>query len=112
MTPDESRLIAAKRAAERAARRRRDEGLCALDFLTWGDDRHECIFAMEGKQPCSRTYYAGPPPEDVKLYEGTGIGALYDLQGTEHHKWQLAGWNIIITTGREIPYDDAKPGKK
>ena len=82
---------------EAARRRRRDEALCARDFLTWGDTRgaHEnhCMFG----QTCARTYNPWPYPEaapDPLLYEGTGIGALYGLRGSEKHLWQLAGWNL------------------
>jgi hypothetical protein len=94
VTPGEAR---AKRF-ERAKKIRSDEALCARDFLVWGDTRGKhasfCIFEED---PCSRTYNPWPSREaapDPSLHEGTGIGALYDLRGSEHHLWQLAGWNL------------------
>jgi hypothetical protein len=93
VTPGESR---AKRA-ERAAKIRADEFLCAWDFLVWGDTRGKhadfCVFP----DPCSRNYNPWPYIEaepDPRLYEGTGIGALYGLKGSELYVWQLAGWNL------------------
>jgi hypothetical protein len=87
------------RRALAAERRRQDEALCARDFLTWGDTRGShakfCVFGAD--DPCSRTYDPWPYPEaepDPSLYEGTGIGALYGLPGSEVHAWQLAGWNL------------------
>jgi hypothetical protein len=87
----------AKRAAE-AWRRREKEANDALDFLFLGneDGRHDarCVHAV----PCSRDYDPVPYPEatptDVRMYEDTGIGALYGLPGGEAHAWQLAGWNV------------------
>ena len=90
----------AKRA-ERAAKRRSDMALCARDFLTWGDQRGKhsafCMFVAEGGDPCSRTYNPWPYAEaepDPRMYEGTGIGALYGLKDSDRHAWQLAGWNL------------------
>lgn len=85
------------RRALAAERRRRDEALCAWDFLTWGDTRgaHADFCIHPPLLPaCSRVYDPGPRPEDESLYEGTGIGALYGLAGSEHHAWQLAGWTL------------------
>lgn len=92
MTPAEARL----KHDEHVRRMRADEALCARDFLTWGDTRgiHAkfCVFG-EG-DPCSRTYWPGPTPDDEAMYEGTGIGALFGLDGSDCHAWQLAGWNL------------------
>lgn len=92
--PDAARL---RLAAERA-KRRNDEANDAMDFLFLGDvdGRHaaRCIHAV----PCSRDYDPNPVPEaaplDTRMYEGTGIAALYGLPGGEAHVWQLAGWNV------------------
>lgn len=82
--------------AKKALRRREDERLCALDFLTWGDEHgvhaKRCIHAGTATPVCSREYHPGPMPDDEKLYEGTGIGTLFGLGQTQ--AWQLAGWNI------------------
>jgi len=85
--------------AEAVAKRRRDEALCVWDFLTWGDtgkEPHAAFCIRPAGLVCSRDYHPGPMPEDEKLYEGTGIGSLFGLNGTERdpHAWQLAGWNI------------------
>jgi hypothetical protein len=81
--------------AKRIAQRRQDEALCALDFLTWGDEQgiHEkrCVYRGTSTPTCSRDYNPGPMP-DEKMYEGTGIGTLFGLGQT--HAWQLAGWNL------------------
>lgn len=82
--------------AKRTRLRRAKEEVDVLDFLFFGADRHteRCIF----DKPCSRDYdpmpyyEAAPTPE--RDYEGTGIGALYGLPGTERFLWQLAGWNV------------------
>lgn len=86
----------AKRAAEASLRRDR-EWADALHFLVYGEDEHAkrgCICDL----PCSRDYdplpYADAAP-DARMYEGTGIGALYGLPGGEFHAWQLAGWNLV-----------------
>lgn len=86
----------ARRAVE-LAQRRNAEANDALDFLFLGDEdgRHsaKCIHP----EPCSRDYDPLPYPEaepDSRLYEGTGIGALYGAPNCEAHLWQLAGWNL------------------
>jgi hypothetical protein len=89
----------AAREAEHVARRGREHA-CALDFLVYGDEPERephaarCVFPV----PCSRDYdplpYAEAEPVDLKLYEGTSIGALYGMPGGEHHLGQLAGWNV------------------
>ncbi len=95
MTPAEAR---AKRA-EQAAKRRADMALCARDFLTWGDARGKhADFCMFGESDaCSRTYNPWPYVEaepDPRMYEGTGIGAIYGFDGSDKFAWQLAGWNL------------------
>jgi hypothetical protein len=91
VTPTEAR----ERRRQDVTRRREAERLCALDFLTWGDTQgihaKRCVFGESDS--CSRTYDPGPEPDDVKLYEGTSLGALWGLNTLE--AWQLAGWNII-----------------
>lgn len=92
-----SRSAPAVRAklAEEAARRRRDQQSCAADFLFRGDPNGthagSCVFPPH-LPPCSRDYDPGPVPEDVKLYEGSHLGALWGLNTLE--SWQLAGWTI------------------
>lgn len=94
MTPLEAR---AQRLV-RAANRRADESACARDFLRWGDERGEhakrCVFGTGDS--CRREYDPRPVPEatphDRRMYDGTGIGALYGW-GTQG-LWQTAGWNL------------------
>lgn len=84
---------------ERAQRREKERG-AAWTYKTTG--------ASEGPspdgQPWSRDYnplpYPEALPEDLQMYEGTGIGALYGLPGAELYMWQLAGWNL--TNNAEI----------
>lgn len=93
----------AKLKAERYARRNL-EANCALDFLVWGDTHasgahaERCVHVTAGGAPCAREYDPNPYPEsapaDSRLYEGTGIAALYGIPGGEAHAWQLAGWNV------------------
>jgi hypothetical protein len=89
-----------KHGVECAVRRRR-EALCALEFLIWGDsglsgeERHasHCVFDI----PCSRTYDLWPDDfsgVDGRVYEGTGIGALYGHGPLDPWAYELAGWNI------------------
>jgi hypothetical protein len=109
VTPSEAK---AKRA-KRAAKNRADMTLCARDFLTWGDTRgiHAKLCMFGPDDPCSRTYDPWPDKEaspDPLVYEGTGIGALYGLKGSEHHLWQLAGWNLK-TQKFDPPFDPLDP---
>ena len=99
MTSAESKR---KHAVECIVRRRR-EALCALEFLTWGDSglsgeephAKHCVF---GDDPCSRTYDLWPDDSsgvDGRVYEGTGIGALYGHGPLEPWASGLAGWNVV-----------------
>lgn len=96
---------AREQRARRNDRLRNDEALCVLDFLTWADEQgahvKRCVYTVKDNghpdmPVCSREYDPGPPPEDEKLYEGTGIGTLFGLNGDgfDPHAWQLAGWNV------------------
>lgn len=87
------------------ARRRGEEHADALDFLVFGDEagRHaeHCVHA----EKCSRTYDPLPVPEaepvDLRLYEGTAVGALYGFGPlTSYHAAQLAGWTLAPRTTR------------
>lgn len=93
-----NRAAAREQRAKRVERIRNDEALCVLDFLTWGDTQgdHAKRCLKPAGLVCSREYDPGPPPEDEKLYEGTGIGTLFGLNGDgfDPNAWQLAGWNI------------------
>ena len=90
------------RRAEQLRRRRDAEANDALDFLFLGDadDRHlkRCVYALSGREPCSRDYDPYPVreamPTNRRMYEDTGIAALYNLPGGAAHAWQLAGWNL------------------
>lgn len=109
MTPAEAKV---RRGLE-ADKRRADQALCARDFLTWGDTRgiHSKFCVWGADEACSRNYDPYPTAEaapDPGLYEGTGIGALYGLRGSERHSWQLAGWNL--TTQEFTPmFDEETP---
>jgi hypothetical protein len=97
MNPGEARAARSKTNE----RRRNDERLCALDFLTWGDMQgihaKRCVYRGTRLPVCSRDYNPGPPPEDEKLYEGSALGVLWGLNDNE--AWQLAGWNITRRKG-------------
>lgn len=96
----------ARRAAEQA---------CALDFLVYGDGEpgtflghrvqgvthaERCVHGPS--RACSRTYdpmpYDEAEPVDARLYEGTGIGALYGLPGSEDVVLELEGWELVPRT--------------
>ena len=82
--------------AESAAKARHEQRLCAWRFLTGDETLHpeECIFG----ESCSRLYDPLPVrealPPDLRMYEGTGIGALYGLRDSEGFAWELAGWTV------------------
>lgn len=76
--------------------RRGREAACALDFLVYGDGEsgtflghrvqgvthaERCVFGA--RHACARTYdpmpYDEAEPVDLRMYEGTAIGALYGL---------------------------------
>lgn len=86
--------------AARLARRRDDERNDALHFLYHGHDAHAgvCLFRREGGEPCSRDYDPMPHFEaaltEPRFYDGSGIGALYGLPGSERLCASLAGWNV------------------
>lgn len=92
----------AKHAAE-LARRRNDEANDAMDFLFLGDEdgRHaeRCVYALAGGEACSREYdpmpYAEAAPAEPRMYDGTGIGALYGMSASGGLLADLAGWNIV-----------------
>lgn len=79
MTAAEARA----RRAERVERMTEEQRACALDFLVNGDERgihaKRCVWPKYGLPACSREYDPGPAPDDIKLYEGTELGALWGL---------------------------------
>lgn len=81
----------------RAANRRRDEIVCAADFLRHGEPHDDCIFPARGLPKCSRDYDPGPPPDDEKMYADSDLGALWGLN--TRRAFTLAGWNV--TTRRK-----------
>ena len=89
----------AKQAAE-LAKRRREELADAFHFLTVDAEKHadRCVYKRRGGVPCTRSYdplpYREALPDDLRMYEGTGVGAIYGLPGSEVLAWQLAGWNL------------------
>lgn len=94
---------AREQRAKALARRREDERLCALDFLTWGDQHgshaKRCVHADTSTPTCSFDYNPGPVPDDEKLYQGTALGALWSQPSTSEGAVALlaalrAGWNI------------------
>lgn len=89
--------------------RRNAEAACALDFLVYGDGdaddprphAERCVHGAD--DPCSRNYDPYPTREaepEGRMYENTGIGALYGLPGCEGLMWQLAGWNLVPRSTR------------
>ena len=90
-----ARAAARRKRDEDVAKRRRQQSLCAWRYSTEGEPHDKCVHHGD---PCSHTYNPYPAresfPEDVKMYEGTEIGYLYGLTGSDHHAWKCAGWNI------------------
>lgn len=39
-------------------------------------------------------------PHDTRMYEGTGIGALYGLPGSERFLSELGGWRLVPRSTR------------
>jgi hypothetical protein len=89
-----------KRALEGDSRRNKEQA-GAWEFLTTGDTE---LPSPDGEL-WSRRYdplpYPEALPDELFTYEGTGIGALYGLPGSEIHAWQLAGWNLT-PRGKEM----------
>ncbi len=82
---------------ESVARRRDLERNDAVSYLLSEHPQHltRCLFVLDGLPCCSRTYDPGPiSPEEEAFYEGTPIGALYGLAGSERFAADLAGWTI------------------
>lgn len=101
LTREKARQLRALEVEERRNR----EAACALEFLVYGD-----TFDLEDGEPtahsarcvctptCSRDYdpmpYDEAEPVDARLYEGTAIGALYGLPGSEDVVLSLEGWEL------------------
>lgn len=104
----------AQRAHELESRRAAEHA-CALDFIVYGDGEpgtfmghrvqgvthaERCVFGA--RHACARTYdpmpYAEAEPIDLRMYEGTGIGALYGLTGSEGVVLELEGWELAPRT--------------
>lgn len=53
-----------------------------------------------------RTYNPNPYPEakpkNIDMYEGTGVGLLYRIQGADHMAWSLAGWSLHRIDGGKV----------
>lgn len=120
----EDRTIPPTRTTRKEARRRVDvehaarrnaEAACRLDFRVYGDGiegrvlghvvrpvlhSERCICSP----PCSFTYDPLPYPEaepvDLRLYAGTGIGALYGVPGSEDITAELGGWTLTPRSER------------
>lgn len=94
MTPDEARVA----RGVRLERLRAEQRACAFDFLVHGDERgshaKRCVYRGTSTPVHSREYDPGPPPDDIRLYEGTHLGALWGLNTMD--AWQTAGWNIRV----------------
>lgn len=88
--------IAKAKHEEELAKRRLQDHHCAWAFLTGDEELHaeDCLFAARGMPTCSRTYFPGYEP-DRNTYEGTGIGALFGFDDTDHLAAELAGWNVM-----------------
>lgn len=103
-TREDARAAADREHAEQRAR----EAACRLDFLVYGVDGDEehgphaerCICSPK----CSRNYDPLPYPEaepvDLRLYEGTAIGALYGHGSLAPWAGRLAGWNLTPRSER------------
>lgn len=103
------------------ASRRNSEAACALDFLVYGegDDApttspwgsvvpvthaDRCVFGRA--HACSRTYdpmpYDEAEPVDLRMYEGTSIGALYGLGPDESVRTWLDDDGNAVTVVRPL----------
>lgn len=84
--------------SENVLAKRLSQALGAFDWLLTAEQGH--TKPSYGKE-WDRDYNAVPYPEarplDPLFYEGTGIGYLYGIIGTEQHAWQMAGWNLVRT---------------
>lgn len=89
-----------KRSEEVTSRRAKEQA-GAWEFLTTGNTE----LPSPDDEPWSRNYdplpYPEALPDELRMYEGTGIGALYGLPGSEVLAWQLAGWNLT-PRGKEM----------
>lgn len=70
-----------------------------------------CPYGNEWNREYTPYPYPEARPEDISFYEGTGIGALYGAQNSDHHLWQTAGWNIV-RKGVEFAATPASGGRK
>ena len=94
--------IARAQRAERLDRIQGEQRACAFDFLVNGDERgihaKRCVWPKYGLPACSREYDPGPAPEDIRLYEGSELGALWGISTAEGAVATLAalrsGWSI------------------
>lgn len=89
--------MAVRKNRERAWKRRARDWDDATDFLYQGDEDGRHAARCPHRTTCQRVYDPSPrgagEPEAV-MYEGTGIGALFGMDGSDHHLWQLAGWTL------------------
>lgn len=81
----------ATREEIRGRKERHERRLCAFRFLTEADHDEVCTLSPT----CSRTYGPGAHPDDLGMYEGTGIGAIYGLEMRADHAADLAGWTVV-----------------
>lgn len=66
----------------------------AWHFLTTGESLAPSPYGGDWDRNYNPNPYDGAKPKDVHMYEGTGVGLLYRIQGADHMAWSLAGWNI------------------
>lgn len=66
----------------------------AWHFLTTGESLAPSPYGGDWNRDYNPNPYEGAKPKNVDMYEGTGVGLLYRIQGADHMAWSLAGWNI------------------
>lgn len=82
---------------DRLLKRAQKQSAEAWHFLTTGESKGIPPYGQTWNRnytpACYPDTYADTVP-DPDMYMGTGIGALYNLEGSQAFMWQLAGWNI------------------
>lgn len=72
-------------------------GKCAWNawhYLTTGESLAPSWYGGDWDRTYNPNPYPTARPKDIDMYEGTGVGLLYRIQGGDHMAWSLAGWSL------------------